>query len=297
MRIPSRSLPPLNQRPTDEQLSGLKALLATGRAPYVDFAVFGPFDEVEAKRRKFTEQVFVDGALQTRLLHGPSSFAAWESCWKVFRAAMVMMDQASVGALDAYADGIRQLVVTYNEWGCISRADVTMRSVQWSIVKEELDRNTPHGYNTAKPWGWVLQKTAFGVEGPRAHSWWLSVVGPLSSGASSSSTGLALAKVERLEGRVPEYMPSKRQAGGNGNPLPRPLAPRSGGGKAKGSTKKKSAEICYDWNNGGCADGPCPNGRQHACRICRGPHRGNGCTKNTNKGSAAGKKGGKGSKA
>ena len=62
--------PPLNQRPTDEQLSALLALLSTGRAPFADFAVFGPFDEVDAKLRKYTDQVFVDGRLQTRLLQG-----------------------------------------------------------------------------------------------------------------------------------------------------------------------------------------------------------------------------------
>ena len=299
--------PPLNQRPTDEQLSALKALLATGRTPYVDFAIFGPFDEVEAKHRKFTEQVFVDGALQTRLLHGPSSYSAWEACWKVYRAAMVMLDQASVGALDAYAEGIRQLVLTYSEWGCISRADVTMRSVQWSIVKEEMDRAKPQGYDAMKPWDHIICKTAFGSEGPRAHWWWLAVVGPLSAGGAAASSGAALGRVDRLEGRVHQEQPSKKQKGAN-NGGGNSLNPSS---KGKGAPKgnKQAKEICYDWNNGGCADGPCPNGRQHICRHCRQPHRGNGCTKNPTKGANAqntpakrkrpnGKKsGGKGSKA
>ena len=301
--------PPLNQRPTDEQLSALKALLATGRTPYVDFAIFGPFDEVEAKHRKFTEQVFVDGALQTRLLHGPSSYTAWEACWKVYRSAMIMLDQASIGALDAYAEGIRQLVLTYSEWGCISRADVTMRSVQWSIVKEEMSRTTPPGYDATKPWDYIIARTAFGAEGPRAHWWWLSVVGPLSAGGAASSSGPALARVDRLEGRAHQEQPAKKQKGTGGNVNNNFI---NSGVKSKGSSKGVAKEICYDWNNGTCVDGPCPNGRLHICRFCKAPHRGNGCTKNPSKGNNAqntpakrknkarsnGKKsGGKGSKA
>ena len=59
------------ERPTDEQLSALSAMLKTGRAPFTDFAVFGAFDEHSARLRKYSDQVFVGGALQTRLLHGP----------------------------------------------------------------------------------------------------------------------------------------------------------------------------------------------------------------------------------
>ena len=77
--------PSLAHRPTDEQLCALKALLTTGRTPYADFAVFGPFDEKEAKLRKYSDQVFVEGSLQTRVLHGPGSFDAWNSCWDVFK--------------------------------------------------------------------------------------------------------------------------------------------------------------------------------------------------------------------
>ena len=30
-----------------------------------------------------------------------------------------------------------------------------------------------------------------------------------------------------------------------------------------------SKEICNSWNNGSCvAEGPCPHGRRHVCRVC-----------------------------
>ena len=100
------------ERPTDEQLSALSAMLKTGRAPFTDFAVFGAFDEHSAKLRKYTDQVFVGGVLQTRLLHGPANFDDWKACWSVFKAAMLMLKAARLGPLNAYEEGIRQLVVT-----------------------------------------------------------------------------------------------------------------------------------------------------------------------------------------
>ena len=155
--------PPLNQRPTDEQLSALLALLATGRAPFADFAVFGPFDEVEARLRKYSDQVFVDGKLQTRLLHGPSTFAAWQGCWGVFKSAMIMLGAASLGTLNQYEEGLRQLTIVYQEWSCIARAETTMRSTQWAIILEEARRSEPKAFDKDKPWDYVISASAFGV--------------------------------------------------------------------------------------------------------------------------------------
>ena len=118
------------ERPSDEQLAALAHLLRNKKdkrmnAPFVEFAVFGPYDGRSAKLRSFTAQVFNrDGSLVTRTLRGPDSFQRWESSWQVFACAMVMFDIASPGALRAYFQGIRRLHNHFpNEWATIACLD------------------------------------------------------------------------------------------------------------------------------------------------------------------------------
>ena len=260
--------PPLNQRPTDEQLSALLALLATGRAPFADFAVFGPFDGTQARLRKYTDQVFVDGKLQTRLLHGPSTFEAWQGCWGVFKAAMLMLDAASLGSLNQYEEGLRQLTTVYKEWSCIARAEATMRATQWAILLEEVRRTKPTDFDEQRPWDFVIGVSSFGVEhGMRAHWWWLHVTGPLSTSGSSAA---AMSTADRIDGRttVNEHVDhSKKQRTGKGSNshAPHPVA------SAIADTP------CYPWNDGLECSEPCSRGRKHACKHCGGAHRGKDC--------------------
>ena len=68
----------------------------------MDFSLFGPYGERAAKLRKYEALVWVDGKWVTRQLKGPSTFEAWEECWKVFAAAMVSLGAASPNSLDKY---------------------------------------------------------------------------------------------------------------------------------------------------------------------------------------------------
>ena len=86
--------PPASHRPSNEQLSALKARLSQGRTPFADFSVFGSFNRRTAYLRKFDDQVLVDGAWTRKPLRGPSCFAAWESCWNIFKVAMIALDEA-----------------------------------------------------------------------------------------------------------------------------------------------------------------------------------------------------------
>ena len=275
--------PPLNQRPTDEQLSALLALLATGRAPFADFAVFGPFDEVEARLRKYSDQVFVDGKLQTRLLHGPSTYLAWQGCWGVFKAAMIMLDAASLGALNQYEEGLRQLTVVYQEWSCIARAESTMRSTQWAIILEEARRSEPANFNKDRPWDYVIGASAFGVDHcVRSHWWWLHVTGPLSTAGSS---GGAMAVANRIDGRPEE---------GSGPATKRQKPNRPGKTPQHPVASTSHTMHCFNWNDGKNCPEPCAHGRRHVCRWCGGPHRGVECNKGRGKGGAKSGGGGAG---
>ena len=254
---------PSAARPTDEQLSALDARLKSGRVPYVDFAIFGPFDDRTAKLRKYTDQVFVGGVLQTKLLHGPQSFSDWQSCWEVFKSAMVMLKAATLGALNRYEEGLRQLWLTYGDWAVLSEADNAMRSREWTIVHDEfLAAGT---LKSEMPWSQVIQATTFGeVAGPRAHWWWLHVCGPLTN-KSASSAAVAVARLENRPTNV--------------TPVPAATFDRNknqGGAGKKNTQAKKGQEYCFSWNEGKCKHN-CPDGRRHVCRYCNGGHRGIEC--------------------
>ena len=74
-------------RPSDRQLSALAHWLrpqSDGRreAPFVEFAIWGPFDGRSAKLRQFHDHILTrDGSWQYRLLRGPSTFSQWEASW------------------------------------------------------------------------------------------------------------------------------------------------------------------------------------------------------------------------
>ena len=89
--------------------------------------------------RRFDSQVFVDSELKTRQITGPSNYEAWLCCWRVFRAAMIMLEAASPATLDRYADGIRDLSRIHPQaWGIIFVADELNRYERWDTIMEDL---------------------------------------------------------------------------------------------------------------------------------------------------------------
>ena len=279
--------PAIAARPTDEQLSALHSRLKSGRVPFVDFAVFGPFDDHTAKLRKYSDQTFVGGVLQTRLLAGPASFADWSSCFEVFKVSMIMLGAAKPGSLAKYEEGIRQLWHTFGAWSVIERADVAMRAREWAIIRDEFQTDGFALWSSEKPWDSVIAQSAFGVvTGPRAHWWWLHVQAPLCSKGGGGDT------LARLEQRPTNVNPvfskgagaASSSSGGGGAPA------KNKGGNVGGkivpvSKRDTSKEYCFPWNDGKCKPGPdCPHGRIHACKICGGNHRSADCGKKVTKG-------------
>ena len=132
-----------SERPSSDQLASLKTKMAAGSSPYVDFALWGPFGKRLAKLRKFDAQIFVDNELKTKTLQGPSDFEAWMISWRVFRAAMIMLEAASPAVLDRYAAGIREMNTVYEgHWGLIWMADEKTRYERWETLLEQLQDGT-----------------------------------------------------------------------------------------------------------------------------------------------------------
>ena len=273
--------PPLAERPTAVQLAALWAILIAGLVPFADFAIWGPFGHRAAKLRKFQAWVWIDSALQPRMLRGPSGYAAWRASWRVFRTAMVSLDAATPGALDFYQEGIRVLAETYpHAWGIIARADEAMRSEQWELLHEELWPTAP----VRGIWSAILKASAYG-EGSRRQHWWFShVIAVATSPEMLATADHSVDVVEGIDSAGAEQPSKTRRApgsrGGRRAAQSRPdthAPPPASGPSALPPPPKPAgagtqAEVCNNWNRGGCKD-RCPHKRSHHCAVCGGPHR------------------------
>ena len=79
------AMPDEIEEPTGNQLAGLaKRVISQGGSPYVDFAVWVPFERKLAKNHKFRIYTPLgDGSFLQRDLPGPASFQAWTASWRV----------------------------------------------------------------------------------------------------------------------------------------------------------------------------------------------------------------------
>ena len=302
--------PPDAARPTTDQLSALQGRLSQGRAPYVDLALFGPYGDRIGKTMKFAAQVFVDGALRTKQVAPPSTYEAWVGSWEVFRSAMLMVGAATPASLDKYAMGIKRLWSTHGNWSVIQVSDDKCRSEQWDVLAEKFARKAPDGYNDQAPWNSVIAASAYSPSGgPLAEWWYYQVVAPLTYHVSKPSHAMNM--FEGTTGTVTEFKgpvasgskaASSFGPGGGG----RNKRKASGGGSSgfgppagkKPVPAHQAQEICEKFNSDKCQE-PCPHGRRHVCKICKGPHPASQCTtkKKSGKFGKTDKKGaGKGSK-
>ena len=174
--------PSLETKASTDQIAALKSRLTSGRAPYVDFAVFVPHGKRFAKIRKFDAQVFVNNSLQQRVLRGPGNYASWVDSWNVFRTAMLSLKAASPQVLDDYQRGIFSLVQIHPEaWGLVYAADEVMRSEVWDDMRDELV--TEGRWPSMHPWNLVIKLSTFGcASGKRSHWWYLHVLAPAQKG-------------------------------------------------------------------------------------------------------------------
>jgi len=247
--------PPSDEHtPSSEQLSALRALLAAGRVPFVDFAVWGPLGPRMAKFRRTEACVLVGSEFVSKHIEGPGSFEAWEQSWGLFSVAMITLNAASPGALSSYLSGIKALLRMAFKWPLVFSTDLVVRSERWGKIREECERCRPPGFSPERPWDYVIASSSFGRDGPGAMWWHTQLTLPVSMNAS----------LPILAG-VPSPASSSSLTS-------EPIAKRA----RVADSSSTSSEICSLFNSrdGRCFNsGRCAFGRLHRCSVCGGDHR------------------------
>jgi len=249
--------PPEEYLPTGEQLSALRALVTSGRVPFVDFGVWSVLGPRVAKFRRTEATVFSAGAFITRSIDGPTTFQDWEASWGLFAVGMVSLQAASPGTLNAYLAGIRMLLRLFPaRWGQIAAADLVVRSERWSRIREDFERAPPANFEPARPWDSVIAASAFGKDTGANAAWWQThfVLPATLNTIVPSTVGIPDIGKQRSETSAAARRASNLAA----------------------EPSAASAEVCNQWNTraGRCkGNAACPHGRRHVCSVCGGSHR------------------------
>ncbi len=205
-----KRLPPAEvERPGDAQLSVLAHLVGRGKAPFVDLALFGPHGERFALSMKTQQTYYVGhGEWATHRLPGLKDHAAWEQAYAVWANSMLMLGYASVGSLERYQRGMREMVLYFRKWGQLRAADEKMRREQWPRLASEARQRliTIPDYNEASPWDSVIAYSAWDPQGGHRTFWFHHVDGPLTHRKDDPD-----AAVEAFEGSTRKLQGNKRR--------------------------------------------------------------------------------------
>ena len=121
---------PENKEPNEAQMAALEYLLEILANPYVDFAVWGPFQHRIGRKLKLRRKIFsAPGTYRVEEIPGPPDVMSWKRSYQVMKIAYVMLELVDLGILDAYMDRITEAWDQYGEelWCLLCQADVRFR--------------------------------------------------------------------------------------------------------------------------------------------------------------------------
>ena len=156
--------PPPDQELSSEQLTTLHALFQSGRAPYTDMAVWGPYHHRLAKKIRLKGvRLNSLGEIVPVEINGPPDFEAWRESYGAFKTGRIMFGQISPARLDLYEHHIRSYHERYGCWALLYQADVRARLELAERLrrqgKEEKDAAVAaggtHDFDPKMPWEWV----------------------------------------------------------------------------------------------------------------------------------------------
>ena len=156
---------------TLDQIDGLKALYASGEAPYVDLAVWGPFGRRVQKRLKMSGLIMgAAGKLQQAQVFGPPSIDEWLAGFAVFKTGSVLLGELTPATADHWMKTIQRYAQRYsvNLWPLVYQTDVRARLEHMERVRRQgaeahrlaVAAGGSHPYDPAHPWEWTFRATA-----------------------------------------------------------------------------------------------------------------------------------------
>ena len=302
------ALPFEAEEPTANQLAALAKRVKTNKqAPYVDFGVWTPYERRMSKQHKCRVYTPLgDGSFLQNDIPGPASFQSWTMCWRVFKAAAICLDIASLAALEAYYNHVERLVLQWPTcWGLVYRAEDGARAERFEKLRRHfqleasLGRQVPLDWDPERPWNCIL------VEMTKQDSYWSEKVHvPAAAWAAAGGRGAPvvateaaimthLPGVQGMEVEMPEVKNDKRRLANRERraakkrkwaeereELKALKAKGTGGndhggkgGKGKGKGLKSSDQagnpLCFSWAAGNGPCGKLPPGSECACPVKR----------------------------
>jgi len=260
--------------PTTEQLSAVKQILDAGLAPYVDFALFGPYGKrFLAKLSMVAWSYLPNGQWLRRDLPGPPTFEYWWSSFRVLRTTFLLLGAVDTELLDNYGELVRGFHNTYGHeaWFIIYMADVRMRNEHFDRIRRRVERDHDRDeragiksdFDLSRPWNTVFAKAVADKDwwGDNLHRDAMLYLGRIKTAAQVTDDGTAQPALDhhRGSGHVGNI--------GGGGKRTRSEEPR----KKKKNKAKESEGICSQYNSAkGCRRGKVCR-QDHACSFCRKP--------------------------
>ena len=279
--------------PSIEQLTCLKAILDEGAVPYVDFAIFGPFQgRLQRKLKLVGLQLHADNTFKQIEILGPPTIDDWLSSWQVFKTALVMLDVVDFGVLEDYEHNMKELHKIYGSatWLLLYQTDVRARSEHLSRI--HLDQLTGHMqaqasnsasfYNPSRPWNSVYKALlrdeqfwqheyarhalmiASRIRSPTEH-----VDGDAPVGGGASSGSLHAPAPTRKRPQAPTHQaPPPAHPNAQDRPGPAKKPKRRGDHRVNGvyTHNRAGRALCRGWQTGQCNLADCKFA--HQCELC-----------------------------
>jgi len=132
--------------PIAEQLSALRHVIKSGKPPYADFGVWGPYGSRLARFRKTDATTVVNNELVHRRSDGPATFECWLSAWDLYAVAMISLDAATIGTMNRFRSGMVQLNKLFPKmWPVMATTDVILRTERLSRIREQIETTLTFG--------------------------------------------------------------------------------------------------------------------------------------------------------
>ena len=264
--------------PTIEQLSAVKQVMDNDLAPYVDFALFGPYGKrFLAKLTLAAWSYLPNGTWLRRDLPGPPTFEHWWSSFRVLRTTFLLLDAVDTELLDNYGELVRGFHNKYGHeaWFLIYLADVRMRNEHFDRMRRHAERDhekderagVKTNFDLRRPWNTVFAKAVADKDwwGDNLHMDAMLYLGRIKTAAQVSGDGTAQPALDHFRG--------SGHVGNIGGRVQRDRSRSQPGQKQNRRKKNKGKEfagICGAFNSAkGCRRTNC--NQEHVCSFCKKP--------------------------